>query len=154
MAYRKPKRYLLTPTRKHLGRAVARRSHKKIAYECFDDPAIRKHILRRIGQEIRKELINMSSEKVKSVMRMRSKVDLNTFTWKRLLDEASTHAPVFFYILSSATKTKIKRSNTQAVLGTCLAVLLKHRNQSMNLVQKIISLILHNGNASKQVCYR
>ena len=106
MAYRKPKRYLLTPTRKHLGRAVARRSHKKIAYECFDDPAIRKHILRRIGQKIRKELINMSSEKVKSVMRMRSKVDLNTFTWKRLLDEASPQLMLlcffffFFYKLS------------------------------------------------------
>ena len=93
----------------------------------------------------------MSSDKVDSVLRMRSKTDLETFAWERLLDEASLNAPVLFSILSAAAKTKTKRSNTQVVIGTCLAILLKHRSKRMNLVQKIMSLILHNGGASKQV---
>ena len=37
------------------------------------------------------------------------------------------------------------------VIGTCVAILLKHRNPKLSLLQKIISLVLYAGHASKQV---
>ena len=142
----------MTPRRKHIGKAVARKSHQKIALECCSDPAIKKHILKRIGQEIRNELITMSSDKVESVMHRDSKIELERFSWEKILDEVSANAPVLLNMLTAITKTKTKRSNTQAIIiGMCIAILLKHRSRRMNLVQKIVSLILYNGSASKQV---
>ena len=41
--------------------------------------------------------------------------------------------------------------NTKTVVGVCAAIILKHRQPKMNLLQKIISLILYAGHASKKV---
>ena len=38
-----------------------------------------------------------------------------------------------------------------AVIGMCAAILLRHRNTHMNLVQRIISTLLYSGHAPKQV---
>ena len=43
------------------------------------------------------------------------------------------------------------RPKDSAVLGICAALLLRHRNHHLNLVQRIMSLILHCGHAGKQV---
>ena len=69
------------------------------------------------------------------------------------MEELHANAPVLISILRAATKTRVCRSNTNAVVGTCTAILLKHRNPKMGLLQKIISLILYSGHASKQVSF-
>lgn len=66
--------------------------------------------------------------------------------------EISTRAPVLLRILTAATKTRKDRPNQFTVIGMCFALILKHRNPSLNLIQKIISLILYAGHSSKQVC--
>ena len=93
----------------------------------------------------------MSSDKVGSVMHSDSKTELEQFSWRKILDEVSVNAPVLLNVLTAASKTKTTRSNTQAVIGLCIAILLNHRSKRMNLVQKMVSLILYNGSASKQV---
>ncbi len=49
---------------------------------------------------------------------------------------------------------KLRRSNrpsSSAVVGVCAAILLRHKNTHMNLLQKVVSLLLNGGHASKQV---
>ena len=54
-------------------------------------------------------------------------------------------------ILLDATRTRVPRANLHIVIGTCVAILLKHRNPKASLLQKIVSLVLYAGHASKQV---
>ena len=85
---------------------------------------------------------------------------LTLFDWNKLESELESQAPSLFSVLRSATivnvppskaRKKTYRVKQSQVLGICAAILLRHRNQSMNLVQRILSVLLYNGCASKQV---
>ena len=67
MNYKKPRTYPLTPTRKHLGKAVARGSKKSVAIECLKDPATRKFLLKGIGVLVRNELKSMCMDSRSSI---------------------------------------------------------------------------------------
>ena len=49
------------------------------------------------------------------------------------------------------TKPRSYYVSNSVVLGICAAIILRHCNTSMNLVQQIISIVLHCGHAAKQV---
>lgn len=115
------------------------------------DSSTRKYVLNLVGKEICNEIRLMASNKVDSFLCSTSKDDLKTFSWGRLHAELSTFAPVLHSILLAATKTRVPRPNTRMVTGMCAAILLKHRNPKMSLVQKVVSLVLYAGHASKQV---
>ena len=117
------------------------------------DPSTRKHIVRLIGNEVRKEIRLMASENAHSVLCSQSTEDLKEFKWDELHAELSNQAPTLRSVLLAATKTRVPRPNTHVVIGTCVAILLKHRNPKMSLLQKIISLVLYAGHASKRVRY-
>lgn len=93
----------------------------------------------------------MCCDATTSVLRSTKKEDLSTFSWEILWKEISTHASTFGSVLTECTKTRANKANRQAVIGICAAILLKHRYSQMSLVQKIISIILSNGCASKSV---
>ena len=84
---------------------------------------------------------------------------LENFTWDDLATELKSRAPVLHTILSMCVNVKRRkrsfrtthRPSNAAAMGVCASVLLRHRNQQMNLLQHIISLILHRGHAGKQV---
>ena len=86
-----------------------------------------------------------------SFLSCQMKDDLKEFQQNRLHAELSLKAPVLLSILLDATKTRVPRPNSHIVIGTCVAILLKHRNPKLSLLQKIISLVLYAGHASKQV---
>ena len=151
--YKRPRTFVLTPRRKHIAKAVARQSKKTIAVESLKDPVVKKHILKKIGKEMPKEIRGVASDKAESVLQSQDADSLKTFHWDTLLQELSTFAPVLRMLLAAATKTQAPRSNTNAVIGMCAAILLNHQNPRMNLVQKINSLILYAGHSSKQVWY-
>ena len=134
-----------------MGKALARGSRKKIALECLSDAVTRTHVLKGIGREVRQEMKVMCSEATSSILKSNKKEDLSSFSWSKLSEELSTNAPLFLSILEECTKTRLARPNRQAVVGVCAAVLLKHRFNQMSLLQKILSLILFNGCASKAV---
>ncbi len=83
------------------------------------------------------------------------------FSWNLLAKELESKAPTLYGVLSVCVDvrrrkrkrktTKQKSSSNTAMLGVCAAILLRHRNQKMNLLQRIITLIFHSGHASKQV---
>ena len=59
--------YNLTPSRKKVGKAVARGSKKAVINECMKDPVIQKHIIMILGRHIRSELVSMCSEAANSL---------------------------------------------------------------------------------------
>ena len=93
----------------------------------------------------------MCSDKTNSVLRADPTIELKVFKWDTLLAELSQNAPVFLSLLHAATHTRRNRENKSAVIGLCAAVLIKHRFQKMNVVQKLISLILYAGHSGKKV---
>ena len=92
----------------------------------------------------------MCSDTAASVLKSDKKEDLSAFSWNKLTQELSRHAPTFLSILKECTKTRVTRANNEAVVGICAAIL-KHRFNEMSLVQKIVSIILFHGCASKLV---
>lgn len=108
-------------------------------------------MIKRIGHEMRKEMKVMCSDATASILRSDEKEHLSSFAWDVMNKELSTHAPTFSAILKECTKTRLKRDNGEAVVGVCAGILLKHRLNKMSLIQKIISIILFHGCASKAV---
>ncbi|XP_064384807.1 uncharacterized protein LOC135333715 isoform X2 [Halichondria panicea] len=154
VCYKTPKTFLLTPSRKHIGKAIARKSRKKVAMEALKDPTTRKYLLKMVGIELAKEVKCMSSESANSILQSQNPDDLRQFSWEMLLNELSMFAPVLRQLLDLATNTRVRRSNTDAVIGMCAAILINHRNPKMNLVQRSNALVLYAGHSSKQVYQR
>ena len=119
--------------------------------ECFKDPAMQKYILERVGRIVRSELCRMCSEKISSCLRKQEEDIYGEFTWEMIHDELKANAPVLLSLLQACTLTRKSRENRKAVIGICVAILLKHRFSKMSLVQRIISLILYAGHSGKQV---
>ena len=130
---------------------MARGSKKKMATECLRDPDTKRYLITKIGIAVKNEVRTMCSDRTNSILRSQSQDDLKTFTWSKLLAELSVHAPILYSILQAATSVKRARINTDGVIGTCAAVILKHRFSKMSLFQKILSLTIYSGHPSKQV---
>ena len=108
--------------------------------------------MKALGKELALEIKAMASDNTNSILQSQEPENLMKFKWNMLHDELSANAPQLKSLLFSATKTTRPRSNVQAVVGMCVAILLNNRNPKMNLIQKINSLILYAGHSSKQVC--
>ena len=144
------KTYVLTPSRKHMGKAVARKSSMKLATECLQNASVCKYIIQRIGRMARTELKQLCLAK-QSILRSTSIDDIKHFKWEMLFEELKTSAPIFCSLLSSFTTTRKPRNNQQPLICICGAIILKYRFKQMSLVHKIIGLILYAGHSSKKV---
>jgi len=144
---------VLTPKRKKLGKAVARRCNNKVAGEYLKIPMVREYIIKKIGKLVHVELCQLCSDKTASILRKHSADVFKDFDWNVITDELLTNAPILMSILMESTKTKKPRVNTKTVIAMCVGLLLKHRFTKMCLIQKMVSLILYAGHVNKQVYY-
>ena len=120
--------YLLTPSRKKVGKAVARGSKKAIANECMKDPMTKQHLLTAIGNNLRAELSAMCSRaNTNSILCNQSSDALDKYTWGKLHDELAERAPLLRTLLEMCTHTRKPRINRQAVIGMCAVIHLKFR---------------------------
>jgi len=142
------RKYSLTPSRRHIGKVVTRRSKSALATEALKNPTTRRYIVKKMGILLQKELVSMCSGKTNSMLKS---LDLKEFTWKNLISELSTTAPTFYSLLLSCTQPQKPRQNRDAVIGVCCVVLLKFRYSKMSLWQKVVSLILYAGQSGKMV---
>ncbi len=140
---------MMTPRRKRSAKTIARRSLKTLANECFSDVTTIRYLLKQFHKTIKTEINSLSS--LQSVFCHHSPNDLKMFSWDNLYNELQEKAPFLLDLLKAATETRNPRENRDAVICICAAVLLKYRLNKMNLVQKVISLVLHAGRCSKQV---
>ena len=115
----------LTPSRKAMGKAVARHSKHSLVVQALKDPATKVFIVK-IGILLKQELAQMCSDKAKSFLQYQSASALE-LEWDTLIADLSIHAPVLLSLLSSCTMTRKPRQNRSAVIGMCCAQLLKFR---------------------------
>jgi len=143
--------HLLTPSRKKLGKALARKSKKAMVAECIRNNAIRKYVIISMSRILKSEIHALCSNKANSVLRTQSAAVLSQFTWDVVIREMQTYAPVLLSLMYACTETKTSRYNREATIGICVSVLLKYRFNKMCLVQKLIALILYAGHSAKSV---
>ena len=154
---------------KKLVKSAGRLNRPAIARQVMKDRRIRCHILNLLEKDIQKEIAQMCSIKSNSLLQHRHIDALNMFSWDVLLSELRSTAPTLLRVLEGCAnvKRRVRRyrghgqrkkrlqtartSSNSTVVGLCAAVLLRHHNKNMNLVQRIISVILHCGHAAKQV---
>lgn len=151
---------------KTLALSVGRRSHASIARQVMLNPKTRVNVLAMLRKDLQKELKTLTAKRTNSCLRQRSVLALRSFSWAKLEEEVERNAPTLHNVLKGLTTvTRLERSqkkgrkrkrrsyhaSNSAVFGLCVAVLLRHCNHSMSLVQRIISVILHSGHAGKQV---
>jgi len=117
----------------------------------MENPKRKEYTINHIEYLVRQEMITMCSSKTKSVLFDPIVADLQTFSWKKIIDELVVKAPIFVGILRACLKTRRNRQNTDAIIVICASILLKHRYNKINLVQKVLSLILYAGHTGKQV---
>lgn len=141
--------YKLTPSRKGLGKSLARRKPVAIARKCWNHKVIRKHILTAVCRQIRKELAKMCSDSFVSCLR---KSTFDSFEFISLINEMEVHASTLLTILKGCfMKKSMVQPSAIPCIGICAAIILKYRRPSMSLVQKLISIILYSGHSSKKV---
>ena len=144
--------YTMTPSRKHVRKAVARHSRSAMLVELLKDPISKRYMLRHIGILLRKELSQMCSDETNSIHKSQSMSDLRNFSWDTQLKELSIKAPTLLSILQSCTYMFTPRQNRNATIGLCCSLLLKYRYSKICIVQKVISVILAAGSSRKLVC--
>ena len=113
---------------------------------------MREYIFRKVRRVAQLEIATMCSNKHHSMLRQQTARNLKTYSWDTLLTELQCIAPFLMSIMLSCTTTKTPRSNRKAIIGMCIALLLKYRFAKMCLIRKVISLILYAGHAGKKVC--
>ena len=73
------------------------------------------------------------------------------FEWDLLLREMSDRCPFLRDVLVTVAKCANKSRNHIPPICLCYAILLQQRNRDLNLVQRINTILLSEGNAKKQV---
>lgn len=143
---------------KRIGRSVGRGSANAIARQVLQHKRVKGAVLKVVGQQIRKEMMVMCKQKTASVLRDLSSEAMQSFTWDTLVEELKTKAPTLLQMIRECVRTKRRQVSARsyivdenAIIGLCTAILLRHRNKNMNLVQRIISVLLYSGHAPKQV---
>ncbi len=154
----------LSRSLKKLGKSVGRMNRRSNARQVVNDRRIKERVVTLLGEKIRSEM-EMCSLRDISILRSTSPGVLQTFKWESVLTEMQELAPNLLGFLRSCVQRTRKvpskgqtpgqrtyRASDDTVVGVCAAILLRHRSQSMNLVQRMVSLLLYSGHAPKQVC--
>lgn len=130
------------------------KSSPYIARTVFRAPSLRRALLRQMTKVIRQECVSLCSKKgQRSVLRRHSAIDVKTFRWKAVSCELKRIAPTLYHALKAACFHPRKKRLTSArrVLPMAAALLLRGRNQFLNMPQSVISAILYTGHCSKMV---
>ena len=150
----KMKSYRLTPTRRRLCRSLIRSSLNSFAIQAVKrNASTRAIIVKVVGEMLHKEVACLCSDDLNSIMKQK---DVNCYKKfdmiiEKINGEIELVAPILFSLLQSCLKTRRPRTNTRELVAVIVSILCKHRRPEVCLLQKIFSLILYVGHASKQV---
>lgn len=143
----------MTPKRKKICKPLIRGSlySNSLARKCLDDAMVKKYIIKCIGTILQIEIAKLCSNKNSSVLKDKTMSALETFSWDKLTSEMKVSAPTLLSILTSCTNTRRANNNRDSIIGAVCAMLCKHRNPTASLFQRMMSIILYSGHASKRV---
>ena len=124
---------------------------------------IKKEVIKTLGKLVQKEMTTLSKG---TTLHGLSDDALRSFSWKKLTSELESVAPNLYsllktFVMKKKRKTSKKMSkkgksyvvDDETVVGLCAAILLRHRSQRMNLVQRLVSVLLYCGHAPKKVLH-
>ena len=143
----------MTPTRKPIAKSVARGSRYSFAKHCFKSHTFRVIFSKLLGQSMRLEVKKLCSNKTTSILGNVSNNSLLNLRWDAVLDDVKKNAPVLHACLLECSKTCANQRSQKIAIGICASILCRNRNEKINLIQKLFSLCLYAGRASKQVRY-
>lgn len=143
---------------KTLVRSLGRMHYASIARQAMKVSKIRDRLLGIVVTDMHKECIQLCARNNKSLLCDSSELALKAFTWNSLISELKVRAPIFSRVLRGMVevkrrlrvpqkrqkKTRSSRPSEDAIFCVCAAVILRHRNLHMNMLQRIISLMLYN----------
>ena len=96
-------------------------------------------------RQLQREVHHLCTTKhISSVLRDTSTYKPTSFSWRPILSEAKLRV-LLVYSFVKAMLTKQCSTPIQARIGTAIAVLLMNRNQFLNQVQTIVTVILYAG---------
>ena len=112
-------------------------------------------ILKRINEQCQK-ICNRSKERP-SLLRVRRKdhKSINTFRWVDILREMNQTAPDVLNVLVTIAASKVKEDGSQLPpLCVAIGILMNTRSTDLSLIQKLTSVTLGTGGATKKVRYK
>ena len=145
---------------KKIGKSVGRRKSSSIAKQVMNHRRVRECVLRRVGKLIRKDMECACKMETSSMLRKRTVAAMKSFCWRDFVKELEATSPVFCAVLKECVERKRRKVSKRGtsykvddsvVIGMCAAILLRHRNSNMNLVQRILSTLMYGGHAPKKV---
>ena len=110
-------------------------------------------MLKLIEREVHNEVKALCSNDADSILQQSDPEVLKSFKWNTLMSELLKYTPILKGLLESTGIPCRNRPNFDAVVCLCIALLARNRNQRMNLVAKILSLIMYAGHSSKEVSH-
>ena len=141
------KDFILTPSRQAMAKALGRRKHHSFAKHAVHNVMTRSYIVKHLGRVIKGELHNLCSN---SVLLNKDRKALSTFSWDDITQECRLKSPLLYGLLESCLP-KAMGLDSQVIVGTCICMLAKARRSSASLLQRVVSLVLYQGHAGKQV---
>ena len=145
----------VTRSLKSLGRSVGRRNRKSIVNQVIKDSFMKKLVAARLGEFLRKELIETCSPKRNSIFRDKSLSAIERFNWSEVAASLKQTAPIMFTLLEKCVCSNhrsshaLKKEVTIAVIG---GILLRTCSERANIIQRVFSILLFASHSPKQVC--
>jgi hypothetical protein len=141
----------MTPSRKAIVKGLVRKQAPTFARTTWSSEKYRTQILRYHSLKLKEEAKTLCSSTGDTCL-LRSKLtdSILTIDWEALHRELCDKAPLLMSVLESVTPTK-RQPCKKAALCMCASVLLFARTKNMSLIQRVISILLYAGHASKQV---
>ena len=103
--------------------------------------------------KIDKELSEVARRETKSVLRKREYPGLCSFTFEEILSEMQSLCPTVFKTLSSIIQLDLNRDKNTAPLALIYGVMMFKRCHELSRLQRLNTVLLSDGNASKEVIY-
>lgn len=113
----------------------------KISVKCADSKIISKEVLERLGMVIPKQLNIMCRRSSTCVLGEKSKDIVATFSWDKLIKRK----------LLQHQWWKKRLPNTDVLVSIVVAIILRIGSQKLNFIQRIVSVVLYAGHASKRI---
>lgn len=142
--------YCVTPTRRRICKPLIRKNYTSFARYCVKNQRTKKALIKTLGRELNIEISFLCSDK-SSILYKFSKQSLMNFKFTAVTKELERKTPILYSLLRSCTKTPKPRSNADQVLVLLAGIICKNRKPQFCQVQRMISMILYAGHASKQV---
>ena len=92
----------------------------------LENEALRREVITQIGLLLQREIKMICSDTHDSILRMKSKIALEKFTWERVWLELEENTPLLVSIfLQMVPRCKREDESTKATLCLCMCILLK-----------------------------